>query len=361
MAEQLNTTTGAQAIESLLSDSGDFLGEEAPPAEPQEAAEEPDQAEDAEEEVEAQADEAEPEHTTGEAEEGEAETEEAEEELPEIATLADVAKALDVDVEELTKTLTATTKVNGEVREISLADALAGHQKGEAFEENKQRLKQERDALHQQVEARERAYQQRDVEIGQTMQAVEALLKADLESPGMQELRTHNPAEWGARSMELQNRLAQLGQIRQAAANEWAQRQQDSAAEQEHQRLARLAEQEELLTDRLASQGRTWNQSEKAKVADFLTSRYGYTTADISNVSDHRAILMALDAMGNQAAESEKSKVREKIAKMPKMQKPGKSQPSKQTTAKKRIAGLKGRLKQTGNVDDAAKVIEALM
>ena len=89
-------------------------------------------------------------------------------------------------------------------------------------------------------------------------------------------------------------------------------------------------------------------------MATFLVERYGFSPEEVGQVYNHRLVLLALDAMRATA------QVKEKVATLPKVVPPGKAQ-GKVQVKQKVIAGLKGRLKQTGSVRDAAAVIERLM
>ena len=347
--QPLSTSDAAAAIESLLNDDGDFETEASGvDPEPVEASDD-DESDDTEESVSQDGD------------EDEAETE------PEdvtLETIDDVAKALGVDPNDLLANLKMRIKVNGEERLVSLKEAQTGQQLEADYRRKTTELAEQRRAVEQEIAQRQTELHAQAVQTAQAMSVAEQALYAELNTPQMAQLREQNPAEWLMRERGVQEKLAHLQQARQQAAIQWQQQQETSAAEQQRQFQNYLQSESEALQRSLDSRGVQWDGDNKAKLSNFLMERYGFSAQDVGQVYNHRLVLLALDAMQATAkvqdVEMKAAKVKEKVASLPKVVPPGKVQGKVQVQAKV-IAGLKGRLKQTGKMGDAAALIERLM
>ncbi len=84
---------------------------------------------------------------------------------------------------------------------------------------------------------------------------------------------------------------------------------------------------------------------------------YGFTLDELKGVFDHRTIQVAIDALRWKSLQKSKAKVNKKVANKPKVLKPGAKQPNV-SRSKKRSAAAAKRLKQTGDMKDAAVAFE---
>lgn len=347
--QPLSVNDAAAAIESLLGDDGEIAARDEPEElEPQgsdESAEEADEAE------------------TQESDEEEAEETEPDEGVS-LETVDDVAAALGVDPKDLLANLKMRVKVNGEELLVSLADAQKGHQLEADYRRKTTELAEQRKAIETDFAQRQALYQQQAVETAQMMQLAEQAIVADLNTPEMVQLRAQDPAQWLMREREAQAKLAHIQQARQYAANQWQQQQQTASTEQQRQFAAFLQSEQEALGSKVVERGVEWTPTKRQELSNFLIERYGFSAQDVSQVYNHRLVLLALDAMQNsqkvKEVEQKASAVKEKLKTVPPMQKPGKTKGPLQVQ-RNRIAELKGRLKSSGKIRDAAAVIESLM
>lgn len=277
-----------------------------------------------------------------------------------LETLDDIAKALEVDPNDLLANLKMKIKVNGEERLVSLKEAQAGHQMEADYRRKTMELAEQRKAVEAEYAQRQSLYQQQAVEAAQMLQLAEQAIVADMQTPQMSKLREENPAEWNARMFEGQQKLQHLGSVRQHAAQQWQQQQQVAAQEQQRHFQTYLASEHEALESALSGRGVDWTQDQKAKLSAFLVDRYGFSADDVGKVYNHRLVLMALDAMGATEAAKKAELVKAKVKAVPKMQAPGKPV-SKLQVQKNKLTAMKGALKKTGKLRDAAAVIESLM
>ena len=346
--QPISVNDAAAAIESLLGDDGEM---------PSQAQPEDDEIE----EVEASDEESDAEESAQDSDEDEAETEPEETTLE---TLDDIAKALGVDAESLLANLKMRIKVNGEERLVSLKEAQTGHQLEADYRRKTTELAEQRRAVEQDFAQRQALYHQQSVEAANVLQMAEQAVLADLNTPQMAALREKDPVQWMLRRDEAQQKLAYLQQTRQQAAQQWQMQQQHSAAEQQRQFHAYLQQEQSELERAVASRGEQLTNEAKAGLARFLVERYEFSPEEVGQVYNHRLVLLALDAMRAMAKvkdmDTKTAQVKEKVATLPKVVPPGKAQ-GKVQVKQKVIAGLKGRLKQTGSVRDAAAVIERLM
>ena len=340
--QPLSTNDAAAAIESLLGDNGDFL---------ETVAEEPEAPE------ESDAEESEEVEATQDSDEDEAESEP---EQAALETIDDVAQALGVDTKDLLANLKMRIKVNGEERLVSLEEAQKGHQMEADYRRKTMELAEQRKAVEQDYVQRQALYHQQAAEAASVLNVAEQALLAELNTPNMVELRQTNPAEWNARHFEAQQKLAAIQQTRQQAAAQWQQQQSYASQEQQRQFQAYLANEQEALSNAVTERGESLTAERKAALADFLVTRYGFTQQDVGQVYNHRLVLMALDAMKGMEGAKKAEAVKEKVKTLPLMQKPG-TKANKVSVQAKQLQALRGRLKQTGKIGDAAAMIERLI
>lgn len=347
--QPLSVNDAAAAIESLLGDDGEMPAEREAPEELE--AEASDESADEVEETETQ-------------DSDEVEAEDTEPGEVTLETIDDVAQALGVDPKDLLANLKMRVKVNGEELLVSLADAQKGHQLEADYRRKTTELAEQRKAIETEFAQRQALYQQQAVETAQMMQLAEQAIIADLNTPEMVQLRSQDPAKWLMREREAQAKLANIQQARQYAAAQWQQQQQTASSEQQRQFAAYLQAEQEALGNKVVERGVDWTPTKRQELSNFLIERYGFSPSDVSQVYNHRLVLLALDAMQatSKVAEVEKkaSAVKEKLKVIPPMQKPGKQKGPLQVK-QNRIAQLKGNLRKTGNLRDAAAVIESLM
>ena len=338
-SEPVSYTTD-QAAEALIARGGMFGDGEPEKEEPE--APEAEEVEDAEE-------------TSDEpVAESEVPTEEEPEESVDLETLDDVAKALGVDPDQLLANLKMRVKVNGQEELISLQEAQKGNQLERDYRNKTAELAEQRRAIQAEREQSLAQLHQATVDAAAAMQWTEQAIHAELNNPYMAELRATNPAEWVARQQEVQSKLGALHQARQQAQHQYSQAMQMQQAQQQRYLAAHLEEQGNHLKAKVSD----WSDNKRDEVSRFLKDRYGYNDKEISGVIDHRLILMAMDAQRGAQATQQAAQVIPKVKAAPKLQAPGKPRSPLQVKASQ-VAVLKGQLKKSGKLQDAARLLEA--
>ena len=287
----------------------------------------------------------------------EADVDDAEGETPEYQ-LADVAEMLGTDASQLdvdeSGKIVVKTKIEGVEGRVKLTDLIKDHQLKGYAEKTVREAAEIRKAAIEQAQAVQQQIEVQQQVIGKIaeIKAVEAEyqqyrsinLDALIDSDPVQALKVQRHMQ------SLQERHANLtNEANQAANYVQQQRAQQSQAslQQEAQALMRAIPE--------------WSDSGKAEAernaikAD-LKAR-GYTDRDIESLSDHKAVLLARDAMLYRQQQAGKTTVEKQVRAAPKIVKPGSSQSQNRDT--KTLQNLKNAIRQTGSRESIADYLLA--
>lgn len=298
------------------------------------------------------------------AEEGENEqleteaTDEGEEAVEASADEADVEAVEepegDEDADEApTAAQTFRVKVDGEEVEVPLDELLKGYSRTADYTRKTQAIAEARKVAEAEA-AQAREERQR---YAQTLQVLEAQLKA-AQPPEIDwdRLYQENPVEW-VRQRELvrtrQEQQAWVENQRRALAEKQALEEQQEAERTLDSERAKLLEQ--LPEWRDATKAR----AEKAKIVSYATEKLGFTTDEISDLYDARAVLALRKAMLYDEVMSRQQNLRPKIQQKAKPMKAGVSVPVTTKSVKSRDALSK--LQRSGSTRDAAAVFEQFL
>lgn len=278
-------------------------------------------------------------------------------ETPNEYQLADVAKLLGADESALEVdedgSIMVKTKIDGEEGRVKFADLLKDHQlKGYAE-------KQVREAADVRKQAQEYAQQ-----VQQQAQLQQAVIGQIAEVKAIEtELNQYAGINWNAlidsdpvqavkldRQMrDLQQKHAQkLSQVQQASQYVQQQQATQSAATLNNERQALLKAVPEWISDVTAAK-------EKSLIAADLKTR-GYSDSDIQNLNDHKAVLLARDAMLYRAQKATSSVTEKQVRAAPKIIKPGSTQSQGKQTA---IQKLHSEVRRTGSRQSVADYLLA--
>jgi hypothetical protein len=103
----------------------------------------------------------------------------------------------------------------------------------------------------------------------------------------------------------------------------------------------------------------TKGRQETAALTKYLIDT-GYRQEELSRLVDHRDFILARKAMLYDRLMANRDKVKETVAALPKVQKPGTARGTR-TGAAERRAALMTRLTRTGRTEDAARLIEEML
>jgi len=271
----------------------------------------------------------------------------------EVVDADDVEEELaeEVEEEELEAPQRFTVKAAGEEKEVTLDELLQGYQLGADYTKKTQELADQRKAVEAEAKLIQESRQVRDA-YAQRLHAVEQFLLSTNETPeSLADMKENDPIGYAVKVAELTEKKEQLAQI-QAEQRRIAQQQQ---AERQHEMSSYVQQEAQKLSQILPE------FSDKAKGEQFRNEirnygkSVGFTEDELSNVYDHRHVLMLHKAMMYDKLQKSKPQINKKVAEAPKMVKAG---TQIKQGSRDIIKQQMNKLKQTGKASDAAALFE---
>lgn len=183
------------------------------------------------------------------------------------------------------------------------------------------------------------------------------IMQQNLPQPPQQPEPTNDPVEniqrWDRYHREVADYQARIGQIRQlqdAQQRHLAQTQ----TEQRQQMQTYFRDQHQKLLNVVGDQSKI--EELGRDVERFAPEYWGFTKQDISQVADHRVLLMARDAIAWRKLQAEKPKAVEKVRQAPPVQQPGK-RVSDADRERQGYQEERARLRKSGRADDAVALL----
>jgi len=248
-------------------------------------------------------------------------------------------------------------KVDGEELEVTLEELLQGYSRTSDYTRKTTALAQERAA---ELEPLRNARQQYST----LLEKLEKIVVDDLpQEQNWEKLRAEDPQRYAVEYADYQRQVEKVHAVRE----ERERVAQEEARDRAVQWNAQLAEEKKKLHAAIPEWGKDPAVAAKdlGALAKYITSTYGYTENDLSNTGDHRIIMAFRKAMlwDEQQAKGGKA-LSEKVKGAKPVMKPGvkpvtttsRDQPSRKKKARRAMNALA----QTGNVRDAARVMENL-
>jgi len=295
-----------------------------------------------------------------ESEESEEEAEEVEEEESPDADDESPEAEEETEDEEVEESTVYTVKVNGQDVEVSEDELIKGYSRQSDYTQKTQELAEYRRQLEQ-------GAQHLQSEIAQTQQAraqyTDAVATAiesnyshlqNFANIDWERLKTEDREEYLTKRDEYRQAEDQINQLKQkhAEASQQQQRemqqQQQQFAQEEHDKLVRIVPQ--------------WGEPETQRaiaksVTEFALAK-GYTNEELSQLVDHRSILVLMQAKAYEDLARKQTEVRKKKVKnKPKVVRTKAKKDKSDNAQAVRTERMK-RLQQTGHVTDAAGLFE---
>jgi len=273
-----------------------------------------------------------------------------------IQTVAQLAEALEVPIEELQANLTTTFNAAGEEVTVTLTELQSGYQKDADYRRQTGKLADDRRTAEVDYSQRMEAYDGQNRFLANHLNAAEQHFTAQLEDSGLATLRVSDPAEWTARREEIGINLNQIRQARDQATQQYGAFQAQQLLDLKGRELASL---KGAIPD--------FKAEVHGEQARNIMSTLGYTPQETSKIFDHRLVMAAIELGGLrtevETLRAEKAKavntVKRVTKQVPKLQKPGKqTAASGKRITRSNVAQLKAKAKKSGNLQDAAAVIE---
>lgn len=271
-------------------------------------------------------------------------------------TITELAEALEVDPDEFLGTIKGKVKINGQEEEVSLAEAFKGYQMEADYRRKTSEVAEERREIEKardQIEQERQQWQTKVSDVDAMSNIALNALTAEYNSVDWNNLKAENPTEFLVKQQEYNARLGQINQVKEALAKQ--------AAEMRERQLNELLPKEITAMKRAIPE---WDDKEAmeaglAEVTHYLTDA-GYKPEELSNLYDHKSVVIARKAMLYDKANSKPEPVSEKktVKTVTKILKGGtRKQPT--TVKQEQIEKARKRLKRTGKPDDAAAALLA--
>jgi hypothetical protein len=295
------------------------------------------------------------EETTDEIEE---EVEETEEEISEDDESEESDEEEVEDDSEETTLYTVT--VDGEEHEVTEEELVKGYSRQADYTRKTQQLAEYRKQIDQVVENYKnetaQTQQARDQYVSAVAQAIETNYShlAQFQNVDWERLKMEDREEYLTKRDEYRQAQDQIQSLQQAQTK--AQEESQAEAQQEHQRIV---QEEHRKMVRLIPQ---WAEDDKRQamakaVSEFALSK-GYTQEELSQLVDHRSIIVLMQAKAYEDMQRKQNTVRsKKVKNKPKVVR-SKAKVTKADTDKAKRAKQMKRLQQTGKAEDAASLFE---
>jgi hypothetical protein len=267
------------------------------------------------------------------------------EESSEIETFEQLAEAFGKTPEELAEILKTKIKVDHEEKDVSLAELKAGYQKGEAYEQRKAKLQEERQQFELQHKEKQEALGKHWQQTQQLGQFLESQLVGAMNSDQLKELRIKNPGEFAAVMQEINAKRAQLQQALHYQANQVSAQQAAVEAETKQRREAQLSNEISALKEKLPD-------FDRDGAVKYMQSM-GFSESQL-DIDSHLWLVMVDKAMKYDNSKKEVDPIKNKLKLLPKLMKAGKSV----SAPASKVLELSSRLKKSGSSQDMAKIIE---
>lgn len=250
---------------------------------------------------------AEPEVAATEADEG-----------PEYVNLEDYLQKANVAADSFYE-LPVTVKVDGKTSQVKLADVLRAYQTDAHVTQKSQALADQQRAFETQAQASKAQLDQQLTQAKALGDLAHQQLLAEFQGIDWNRMRTEDPARWAVANQDFQNRANaiqnHLGQVQA--------QQQQLQAEAQKQLPQRLAAERDKMLDAVPE----WRDNTKFQAARSELSSYarnlGFSDAEISNIFDHRFMLVLRDASRYAQLQAQGSEAVKRVRAAPQMANPG--------------------------------------
>jgi hypothetical protein len=284
------------------------------------------------------------------------EAEEVEEEAPEEEGQAEEETEEEVTEEEeyevvAEEDLKYTIKVDGEELEVGIDELKNGYQRQADYTRKSQALAEQRKETENIQSERMQLEQERQMYANglQMLQEQQSAKLNDFENTDWTTLKEEDPYAYMLKKDEYrdaQEKAANVVQQQQLIQQEQAQEVQKARAHFVQQEYARLV-------DALPE----WNDKESTIKKDIqeYASSVGFRPEEISQLADHRSVLIIKKAMEFDKLTKKVAPKKKAVKKVPKVQKAGRGN-SKEDAATEDLKKKRARLRKSGKQDDAASL-----
>ena len=276
----------------------------------------------------------------------------------------ELAGLLGMDVDTLLSRVKIGTLVDGEAGEITLADLRKGHQLESSFTRKNQAFLDRQKSFETESEKQRTQTADHFAQATAVLNTAQQQLYADFHGVDWNALQNSNPQEWAVKRQQFGERQARLNQVMASTTQQLEKATTEQKSAQDEAQNRQLDEQHDLLMAAVP----TWKKDEKIRqkqgtqIAEYLVTM-GYSPEEISDLKDHRLILLGRAALGLAGPSKRKlALAQKKIDKVQNLVKPGNGQTRRaqgKTAFTKKAQDAQARLKKSGSTEDAAAALLA--
>ena len=273
----------------------------------------------------------------------ETESEEVEEESEE-----DEPDDTDEDDVEVEERKTYRVKAGGEEKDVTLDELVSGYQKGEDYTKKSQSLAEERKKVEAHANEVQQAMRMKE-EYAQRLAQVEAVLASDNNVENLEELKENDPIQYAIKVAEQTENNKKINALQQERMRVEQEKQQFNIQQQN----AVVANEAKLLSEKVKEFSDPKKAEQiKSEIRNFGKS-VGFTDDELSQVYDHRHVIILQKAMEYDRLQKANPSVTKKLSNAPKMAKKSKKVINGDVYTKQ-----KKRLKTSGTIEDATSVFK---
>lgn len=281
--------------------------------------------------------------------ESEADAESTEEKTKEVTeppkTLRELAERMGMEYDQLLDSINADTKIDGEDGKVPLSKLLKSYQLEGHLNRKSMELSEAKKAFEQEAQTRKQQFDEGLEQLRQSLTLGNQLLQGEYAQIDWASLEKSDPVQYLSLRTKFEDRQRQLLQGFQFLQQEDAKRSETSQKE-----FAKYIEDE---GKKLVNAVPEWADSktktkETQGIKEYLKSQ-GFNDADVSQVYDHRLVLVARDAMRYRELKAKQPVVTKKVNDAPKLVKPG-TQKSSADNEQAVYQEQRKQLKKTGKI-----------
>jgi hypothetical protein len=230
----------------------------------------------------------------------------------------DFVKAAQADPEQV-RTLPVTVKIDGQEKQVPLAEVLKSYQLEQHVNQKSMAVSQEKTTFEAERQASRTLMAQQVQQAAQLGTIAQQMINQDYARINWDALRVQNPAEFAALQQDFQQRQQQVAQFQQAVS----QRQAIEAAQQQQEQQAGLVRERE----RLLAARPEWRDEAKFAPERESMIKYGRTVgfsdAEMGALMDHRYMLVLHDAARFAQLQASAPEMVKRVRQAPQMAAPG--------------------------------------
>ena len=236
-------------------------------------------------------------------------------------------------------------KVNGQEIEVSLDELKAGYSRDSDYRQKTHSLGMEKRDLESQKNSLRQSYDAKLQELNDLLATADATVRQQQGSADLQKLYEEDPTQAAKLDYQLRQQNRAIEDMKSKAR--------DAQIKQYNEFLET---QKELAATKIPEYSDP-NKADQFKINMRNSLRgYGFNDEEIGTMADHRFLMVAKDAMSYQTLKDKRPIVQKKVANAPKVVKPGVAK-STTSSGREQIRNKIGKLRKTGNINDASSAI----